>query len=234
MEEPCVECEIESSHLREALAELGCHHHAGTLVAVGGDYGTGIVRSAVPNAAEPALAQFNVRFKHLSDRFAEREVCVAGYGGVDVRMHIGARGGFFSDGRHELGLAEGLHVLGAVGAVHGRAFEEDGADDVVPGSEVAQQVVEHVVVAGPLPEVVMRVADRQVGVDGVFLCELQPVFAWGDHGVPPVASLVISGEFKILSLVVYRLLGITFLQMIDENSSIFIQIADEIIIHSAF
>ncbi len=168
--------------MRESLAELGCHHDARSLVAVCGDYGTGIVRSAVPNAAEPALAHLDVRLKHLCDRFAEREVCVAGYGCVDIGMHIGARGGFFSDCRDELGLAEGLHVLGAVGAVHGRAFEEDGADDVVPGSEVAQQVVEHVVVARSLPEVVVRVADGQVGVDGVFGCELEPVFAWGDHG----------------------------------------------------
>ena len=95
---------------------------------------------------------FNVRFKHLSDRVAEREVCVAGYGGVDVRMHIGARGGFFSDGRHELGLAEGFMCSGPSVRYMDEHSRKTVLDDVVPGSEVAQQVVKHVVVAGPLPE----------------------------------------------------------------------------------
>ena len=133
VEEPCVECEVEPLKLREALAELGRHHDAGPLVAVGGYRGAGVVRSAVPYAAKSALAKLDVRLQHLRHRIAKRQVCVARYGGIDVRMHIGTRRRFFSNRHDELGLAEWLQALGAIGAVHGGAFEEDGADDVVAG-----------------------------------------------------------------------------------------------------
>ena len=65
----------------------------------------------------------------------------------------------------ELGLADAAQLGRAVLAVHRMAVDEHGADDVVAGLGVGQQVVEHVVVAGALPEMMVRIDDRQLGLE---------------------------------------------------------------------
>jgi hypothetical protein len=45
------------------------------------------------------------------------------------------------------------------------AFHEHGGDDVVTGAEVGQQVVQEVPMVRPLPQVMVRVDDRQRGLE---------------------------------------------------------------------
>ncbi len=105
----------------------------------------------------------------------------------------GAHGSEQAAGRHggdavgKLDLAHGLHLVGAVGAVHGAAFDEDRGADVVAGVRVRQQFVEQVAAGAVddegkavirrwqrggegavIPQMVVRVDDRQVGLDDCF------------------------------------------------------------------
>jgi hypothetical protein len=65
------------------------------------------------------------------------------------------------------------------------AVDEDGRHDVVTGPGVGQQVMEHVVVAGALPEMVVRVDDRQLGLQ----CRLAHLGDPGRIGCNDVAEL---------------------------------------------
>ena len=56
-------------------------------------------------------------------------------------------------------------MLGAVGLVHGRAFDEDGGADIVAAVGIGIEFVEQIARAGEVPEVVMRVDDRQIRFD---------------------------------------------------------------------
>jgi hypothetical protein len=44
-------------------------------------------------------------------------------------------------------------------------LDEDGGHHVVAGAQVGEQLVEQVAMIGPIPEVMVRVDDRQVGIE---------------------------------------------------------------------
>ena len=79
----------------------------------------------------------------------------------------------------------------ALGAVEGGAFDEDGALHIVPAladADVGQKLVEQVAGLGEgldrrreMPQVMVRIADRQVGFEDLFLDG-----PW--HGLPPLGS----------------------------------------------
>ena len=107
--------------------------------------------------------------------------------GGHARVAVAAAGAHGRDAVDELGLAHRAQRLGAVGAVHRRAFDEHRAAHVVARAVgiglagVGEQLVEQVAVAVAVPQVVVRVADRQGRVDDVF--------CGGDHAaVLPGAS----------------------------------------------
>jgi hypothetical protein len=65
----------------------------------------------------------------------------------------------------EFGLAERRLLLRALGPVHLPAFLEAGRDDVVPAADIGQQILQEVAIARPVPHVMVRVDDRQAGLD---------------------------------------------------------------------
>ncbi len=89
------------------------------------------------------------------------------------------------DAIHELGLTDGTQRLGSVGAVHGAAFQIDGAAHLVAAVQVGKQLVEqvapdvaddvHETVIGwrqvlqqlrrTIPQMMMRIDDREIGLE---------------------------------------------------------------------
>ena len=55
-------------------------------------------------------------------------------------------------------------VLGPVRAVHRVALEKHGGHDVVAGAGIRQQLLQQIAVARPVPQMVMRIDDRQLGL----------------------------------------------------------------------
>ena len=112
-------------------------------------------------------------------------------------------------GRHrgdavdELDLAHGLHLFRPVGAVHGAAFDEDRGDDVVPGPQVLLDLVHQVAPLDPplavIPEVMVRVADRQVGLDRRFPDLRQPCVVRRHDPVPSSVRAQRGAAFRLAS-----------------------------------
>src|SRR4029077_3181198 len=55
------------------------------------------------------------------------------------------------------------------------AFLETGRDDIVATADIGQQILEHVAVAGAIPHVMVRIDDRQIGLDDLFAALVKPV-----------------------------------------------------------
>ena len=70
--------------------------------------------------------------------------------GADLRLGCQAIG-FLGDRPDEFAFAGRPHLLGAGLAVAGAALNEDGGDDVVPGIDVGQQLVEQIAAARVIP-----------------------------------------------------------------------------------
>lgn len=93
---------------------------------------------------------------------------------------IGAGGGELRDQVHHLGLAHRPKRLRPVRRLHPAALQEHGGDDVVAGRQIRDEFVEQVTaLRAVMPEVVMRIDDRQSGLDDVLMHLREPV---GPHG----------------------------------------------------
>jgi hypothetical protein len=124
-----------------------------------------------------------MRFKQRRNAVAQGEVhhaddaddAGAGAGrAVDPACAPGRRAG------GELRLTERAALLGPRGAVHGAALHEHCRADVVPGAGVVQQVVPQVALARLVPEVVVRVHDRQRGFEDLLPNQVEPGLAHHD------------------------------------------------------
>src|SRR5438477_275263 len=74
----------------------------------------------------------------------------------------------------EFALADRPHLLGAAGAIARTALDEDGGDDVVPRIDVGQQLVEQIAAPWMIPEMMMRVDDRQFGLEDLLDALAEP------------------------------------------------------------
>jgi hypothetical protein len=166
MKRPRVEGQAERGKAAQARAEIRLPEE---MQAVRGltiaDDRARVPRARVAHAAEAPAAGPDVRLQHWSHAVAEREVGEAHDARGDARRPVGAARAHRRHAGDELGLAHGPHLLGSRRAIHRMALHEDGGDDVVAGADVVEELVQEVAVVGPLPQVVMRVDDGQVGLE---------------------------------------------------------------------
>jgi len=109
-----------------------------------------------------------VRLQHRIHRRPQREIG-AGHdplGHARARRDLArARGGRLP--LDELGLPHGAQRLRATGPVAGAALDKDRGDHPVPARQIGEQVRQQVPVARPLPEVMVRIDDGQVRLEGI-------------------------------------------------------------------
>ena len=128
------------------------------------------------DAAEAAAAGRDHRLQHLFDRGAERQIGVADDAGADPRLAVGPGCGHRRDTVGELDLADRAQLDRARGAVHRQPFEVDGRGDVVPAAGVGEQLGQQIAAGlGPVDQVMMRVDDRQLGLDDLLAAPVEPV-----------------------------------------------------------
>ena len=71
--------------------------------------------------------------------------------------------------------------LGAVGSIGRQALDENRLRDPVAGTGVGSQLLQPVPVTRVVPQVVMRIADDLIGIEGILGPEGQPGSAFGVH-----------------------------------------------------
>ena len=178
MVEPGVEREAEPSERLEAGAEFGVGHQAARrTVGWVEDRGIGIPCRDVADAAEAAAAGALVCGEHRLDAVAEGQVRMADDAGRDPDGAVGAARAHGRDAVDELGLADRLHLLGPACAMHRARLHVDGRQDVVAGVGVGEEIVEQIAPVGPIPQMVVRVDDRQLRLEDRLAPALEPVLA---------------------------------------------------------
>ena len=134
------------------------------------------------DAAEPVTAGADMSLQNVAGFLAVAQIDVADDAGTDFRRTVAAGGAHRGDAVDEFGLADRAESLRTLGSVHGAALQENGGDDVVAAVDVGQQVVEHVYPVRAIPEMVVRIDDRQVGLQDRLFAAREPVVADGDVG----------------------------------------------------
>ena len=184
--EPGLEAEVALAKLGEALAvglvQVDVRDLDDARV---GHVGRGVPAGVVADAAE-AVARRHVSVQHLADGCTQQQISVADDARAGPQLAVESAGALGGDAGDVLGLADRGHGLGGVGVVHRAALDEDGLADVEVAC-VLQQFIEEVAqgraVGAGVPEVVVRVDDLLIGVDGGFLVGGEPVEVVGDHSV---------------------------------------------------
>ena len=147
---------------RKSLRCISCRPVAAPMLPM---IGLASQRGRVAHAAEASAAGAQVRLQHGLDAIAQREIGEADDAGGDLRRAVLAAVAHRRHAGDELRLAHRPHLDGAVRAIHRVALEEHGGHDVVPGAEIGQQLVQQIAVIRPDPQVMVRVDDRQLGLE---------------------------------------------------------------------
>jgi len=184
--EPGVETEAARTQLGKAAAERVSAHGAGGRRR--GEAGPErlFARREVADAAKISAGGGDMRLEHLVDGVPKREVGEADDAGAD----LGPRASplrLIGDGADEFGLADRPQRLRTAVAVRPAALQIDGGDDVMATASVRQQLIKEIGLAVPIPEVMVRINDRQRGVDDFLVHRGQPV--WPRDGVAELLDL---------------------------------------------
>ena len=131
-------------------------------------------RRAMTDAAKALGTRRDLRFEHRRDPVAEPRGRRCRRCRPRPALAVAAARAHRRDALHELGFADDLELVWPVGAVHRRALDEHRLPHIVrPG--VRHQLIEQVPVARPIPQVVVRIDDRQPRLQRRLVGQRQPV-----------------------------------------------------------
>ena len=95
------------------------------------------------------------------------------------------------DAVDELDLADRPHGDRAAGAVHGARFDKHRRDDIVATADVRREFMDQVTAALPVvPHVMMRIDNRQVGLERRLPALLRPRRGVGERAIVVAAKFV--------------------------------------------
>ncbi len=164
----------------ERQAELHEPRHAGTKVVAPVEAGAarhgavaddrvGVPGRAMAHAAKAAGPGGDLGLEHVGHAIAQGQVGVAHDAGADAGRAVATA---VAHGRHagaELDLAHRAHLGGSTRAVHRMALVEDGRHDLVARfvtlAEIGQQLIEQIAVARHVPQMMVGIDDREVGLE---------------------------------------------------------------------
>ena len=132
----------------------------------------------MPRRRPPAAAiSASQQFAHAR---TDAEVAAADDALGHAARSVSARRAHRRDAVDELDLAQRRHLGRAALAVHRAAFEEDGRHDVVSAADIGQELGQQIAAAlRRVPEMVVRVDDRQVRLQRRFSVLRQPCLQCG-------------------------------------------------------
>ena len=180
--EPRLEGEVERGEPGEALAEGRIAIEAGRRVGVAVAHIRARVEpGGVADTAVAAVAGRDLGPQHILDRGAEREVREANDAGAGLRLAVAPGRAHRGGAVDELDLADRRLRFRPARPVHRAAFDEDRRAHIVAAAGVLQQLVQQVAVEREVPEVMVRIDDRQVRLQDFLLRRRQPGVIDGGH-----------------------------------------------------
>src|SRR5215813_10395157 len=131
------------------------------------------------NAAEPSPSGGELRIQHRGHSIPEPQVGGTHDTGGDPPWTVLAGGAHGGNTVDELDLAHGAHGFWPVDFEHRRTLDEYSRHDVVAAPYIRQNLIEQIArgdACGPeIPQMMIRVTNRQVGLKGSLDCQREPV-----------------------------------------------------------
>ena len=106
---------------------------------------------------------------------ADAQIDIADDPSDATRLAVFPRGAHRRDAIDEFGLAKRFVLLRAIGAIHLAALLEAGRDDVVAAADIPEQVREQIAVVRSVPQMMMRIDDRQIGLENFLAALVEPI-----------------------------------------------------------
>ena len=131
----------------------------------------------MPDAAEAAVAGGDFRFEHRARGFAEQQIGVTDDAGAQRGAAVAAARAHRGDAVGKFNFANRSQRFRSAGAIHRAAIDIDGRHDVVAGCDIAGDLLDHVALAAAIPQMMMGIDDRALGVDDFLLAQREPVLA---------------------------------------------------------
>jgi hypothetical protein len=158
-----------------------------------GQVGMRVPRRRVPDPTKPVGAGDVERLQHRCDPVAQVQVGVADDGSGRPAGAIEAAGAGGGQPLDKLDLPDGAQLHRAIRTVHGAGLDKHGGAHIVAALHIGDQLVQQIPLVGDalrtqIPEVMMGIADGQLGLQGRFLSEGQPVIAAVWHKSTSVAE----------------------------------------------
>jgi hypothetical protein len=137
-----------------------------------------VVGRDLADAAEPPAGRRDLSFQHRVE-IVEAQIGKADDAGADPRL-AAAPVALLGDRADEFALADAAHFLRPARAIARAALDEHGRDDIVARIAVRQQFVEQIAAARVIPQMMVRIDDRQIGLED-FLPQLAEPFGVGQR-----------------------------------------------------
>jgi hypothetical protein len=126
------------------------------------------------DTAKATVPGGDLSLQHARNSVAEPQVGVPDDAAAQTRRPVLTAGAHRPRPIDEFGLAEGLHLGRAVGAIHRAAFDKNGLGDVVAAARVGEQFAEEKPVPGAIPQMMVGIDDFQPGLDDLLLPQREP------------------------------------------------------------
>ena len=177
---PALEREPARGEVPEPFAEPGVEVQVRPgLGAMIGHVRTLVPRGALPDAAKASAGRQDLAIQHVRRRIAQTQVRSADDASGDPRRTVLSRLAHRRDTGDELRLADRTKRFGAIGPEHRPALDKYRRYDVMAARQVLEKLVEEIARRDPVeaevPQMMMRVADRQLRLEGRLDGARQPV-----------------------------------------------------------
>jgi hypothetical protein len=124
-----------------------------------------VPRRRVPNTAKAARTRSDVRFEHGRHSIAQSEVGVSDNSRHDSRVNRWIVRGSLSDAFEKCGFTDGLEFLRTGLSIPIATLDRNRRSDIVTTVEIVEQILQQIIFRMPLPQMMMRIADRQRGLE---------------------------------------------------------------------
>ena len=126
--------------------------------------GAAVPGDALTDAAKAAVASGDQLFEHRSHRVAACEIGVADQSAAQTGGAVMTTRAHRSDAVGKFDFANRFFFLGAALAQHRTGFDKHCGDDIVAAVDIGQQFFDQITAATVIPNVMMRIDDRQLGL----------------------------------------------------------------------
>src|SRR5215831_1127776 len=174
LEHPRVEAQTERAKRRKSLPKSWFQEQPGC-AGIDRKARVGVPGRTIADPAQTSFGNSDMLLDHVFGAGADFQIHIADNASAAACWPVLAGGAHPGDICSEFGFTERAQFLRAFGAIHRATFLEQRRANVMTADDVTKKILQEIAIAWPVPQMMMRIDDWQVGVDDVFVMFIEPV-----------------------------------------------------------